>query len=92
MINTAPVVPFRGLNPNCMLLTVISFLSLRSRIFSNIFIPSSNSLVPLKFLHSSGSPLSTKISILNNKLINKRVIFLKWFFDKTQYNRIYNIY
>ena len=37
MINTASVVPFPGLNPNCMLLIVISFLSLRSRIFSNIF-------------------------------------------------------
>ena len=33
MINTASVVPFPGLNPNCMLLTVISFLILRSRIF-----------------------------------------------------------
>ena len=39
-----------------MLLTVISFLSLRSTIFSNIFIPCSNNLMPLQFPHSSGSP------------------------------------
>ena len=56
MINTASAVPFPELNPNCMLLTVISFLSLRTMIFSNIFIPSSNNLMPLKFPHSSGSP------------------------------------
>ena len=56
MINTGSVLPFPGLNPNCMLLTVISFLRLRSRIFSNIFIPCSNNLMSLKFPHSSESP------------------------------------
>ena len=56
VLNTASVVAFPGLNPNCMLLTVISFLSLRFTIFSNIFIPCSNNLMPLKFPYSSGSP------------------------------------
>ena len=51
----ASVVHCPGLNPNCTLLTVISFLSLCSRIFSNIFIPCSNSLMPLKFPHFSGA-------------------------------------
>ena len=57
MINTASVVPFPGLNQNCML-TVIRFLSMRSTIFSNIFIPCSNNLMPLKFPHSSESPFA----------------------------------
>ena len=56
MINTASGVSVHELNPNCSLLTVITFLSLRSRIFSNIFILCSSSLKPLKFPHSSGSP------------------------------------
>ena len=34
---------------------MISFLGLRSTIFSNIFIPCSNNFMPLKFPHSSGS-------------------------------------
>ena len=56
MINIASVVPFPELNPNCMLLTLISFLSLRSTIVSNIFVPCSNTLMPLKFPYSSGYP------------------------------------
>ena len=56
MINTASVVPFPELIPNCMLLAVISLRNLRSRIFSNIFITCYSSLMPPKFPHSSESP------------------------------------
>ena len=65
MINTASVVPFLGLNPNCMLLTVIHFQILRSRIFSSIFVPCSNSLMPLKFPNSSGFPFCFYIGTIS---------------------------
>ena len=37
MINTASFVPFPGLNPNCMLLTVISFLIVELKFIHFIF-------------------------------------------------------
>ena len=48
MINTASVVPFPGLNLKLHAFDCDHFLNLRSMVFSNIFNPCSNSLMPLK--------------------------------------------